>query len=312
METAKKHLKDRTLSGIYLLTGNEPYLIDSTKRLFKKSLCGDNPMLCQHFYELPATKELIQLCQSVPFLSDYRLIIMDGCQPKDDEFINFIKDIPSSTVIVIKDKVDKRSKLYKAIKKYGVVCVCDAYPQYQLEKWIEAVVKKKGCTITPDGIKSLIACAGTDMNNLVTELQKLSMYGTITKEVVEKACFKMPENKVFDMITCAINGQKEQAMKLYRDLLSVNESPFKILALINRQLRILYLVQSGKTKSDNELASLCGAAPFVIKKSRKEIRYSIENLLRLWNLGVQLDEDIKHGKIKDCWAVEILLCEIAA
>lgn len=312
METAKKHLKERTLSGIYLLTGNEPYLIDSTKRLFKKSLCGDNPMLCQHFSELPSTKELIQLCQSLPFLAEYRLIIMDGCQPKDDEFIQFIKDIPPTTVIVIKDKVDKRSKLYKAIKKYGVICVCDSYPQYQLEKWIEAAVKKKGCTITPDGVQSLLSCAGCDMNNLVTEIQKLSMYGTITKEVVEKACFKMPEDKVFDMITSAIDGQKEKAMKLYRDLLSMNESAFKMLALINRQLRILYIVQSGKNKSDSELSTLCGAAPFVIKKSRKETRYDTDELFRLWKMGVQLIEDIKCGKIKDCWAVEILLCEIAA
>lgn len=134
----------------------------------------------------------------------------------------------------------------------------------------------------------------------------------ITVDDIETISVKTVENQIFEMIDAAAKQDVKKAFLLYHDLLSLKESPLRILVLLHRQTMIFLQLKDHIRLKHNtgEIASALKLPPFVINKNSAIAKqYSYKRLKDLFALGVQLDEDIKLGRIKDQIAVELLLSE---
>ena len=80
----------------------------------------------------------------------------------------------------IRDRVDKRGKLYKAIKSKGRVVEFERQDERTLMRWILTVLKKEGRNITEDTMKAFLGRTGADMENISKELEKLICYTTVS------------------------------------------------------------------------------------------------------------------------------------
>ena len=314
MRNTKKKLKEKQVDRIYLLTGTEPYLISDMKKLFFQTICDGNKINFVSYTDpalMPKGKDLCRECCNTPFFGKYRLIMIDECMKADDDFINFIPSIPETTVIVIVDtSVDKRSKLYKAIQKNGTICNCIPLETQEIREWIAKKTKKLGAEITAADAEYLMDYVGTDMNCLLKEIQKLVISGeAINKKSISKYCYPSIENKIFQMIENAISGNTEIAMKQYEDLILLQESPFKILTLIVRQLRIIMLVNAMSELKNEEIALKVGIPVFAVKKAKNKPLPCDQARIML-EKGLDYLEQIKAGYIKDSLACDLLLCQL--
>ena len=123
MQTLNQHIKERNFKRAYLIFGEENFLKRSYKNRLRASILGDDTMN-YHYFEGKGINlsEVISLADTMPFFADHRLILIEGSglfKGNADELVEYLPNLPETTCMVfVEDEVDKRSRMYKAMKKY--------------------------------------------------------------------------------------------------------------------------------------------------------------------------------------------------
>ena len=123
MKTLNEHLKTKTFKNVYLLYGDEAYLRNQYRDKLKKAMINEGDTMNFSCFEGKGIdeKELTAMADTVPFFSDYRLIIVENSgffkTSGHETLAEYMKHIPETTCIVfVESEVDKRSKLFKAVR----------------------------------------------------------------------------------------------------------------------------------------------------------------------------------------------------
>lgn len=62
-----------------------------------------------------------------------------------DELVEYLPSLPETTCMVfVEDEVDKRSRMFKAVKKYGHAAEMTRQNTAQLAKWAAGLLAKEG------------------------------------------------------------------------------------------------------------------------------------------------------------------------
>ena len=226
MQTLNQDIKDRTFKPVYLLFGEEAFLKKSYKSRLREALTGGDTMNYNYFEGKGMNvNEIIGLADTMPFFAEKRLVLMEDSGffkggAGADELTEYMGGIPESTCLIfVESEVDKRSRLYKAVEKYGYAAKLSHQEPAQLARWAAGILSKNGRKITGRTMEFFLSKAGDDMENISSELEKLISYTlgreVITDEDVETICTTQVTNKIFDMITAIAARQTRKAMDLY-------------------------------------------------------------------------------------------------
>ena len=320
MQTLNQHIKERNFKRAYLIFGEENFLKRSYKNRLRASILGDDTMN-YHYFEGKGINlsEVISLADTMPFFADHRLILIEGSglfKGNADELVEYLPNLPETTCMVfVEDEVDKRSRMYKAMKKYGYAAEMERQSSGQLAKWAAGLLAKEGKKITASTMEVFLGRVGEDMENIHSELDKLISYtlgrDVITVQDVEAVCTIQVTNQIFEMVGAISGRMPAKAMKLYEDLLILKEPPMRILFLIARQFNQLLQVRemSKKGLSRAEIASKLKIPPFAVGKLTTQARaFSREQIFSYVQECADMEEAVKQGRLSDRMAVELLIC----
>lgn len=319
MQTLNQDIKEKTFRPVYLLFGDEPYLVGNYKKRLREAVAGDDTMNFNYFEgKNPDVKEIISLADTMPFFSERRLILIDGSgffKSAPEELVNYLPQMPDTTCMIFcESEVDKRNRLYKKVKEMGYAAELNKQDSAQLMKWAAGILAKDGKKITKQVMEYFLERTGDDMENIRTELEKLTCYAldrdVITKEDVEAVGTVHVSNRIFDMVSAIVAGNTKKAMDLYEDLLTLKEPPMRILFLIARQfnqlLQVKELLAAGCGKGD--IASKIKVPPFAAGKLITQARaFTKEQILSYVELCVESEEAVKTGRLAERLAVELLI-----
>ena len=247
-------LKTGNFKQIYLLYGEEGYLKKQYKERFVKAMLPEGDTMNYACYEGKSTdvKEVIDLAETMPFFAERRLIVFENTgffKSAGSELADYIKDMPGTTYFIfVENEVDKRSRLYKAVKAKGHIVELSTQDEGTLKRWIQGIVRGEKKQMSDSAILYFLGKVGTDMENIRKELEKLICYAldrdTITKEDVDAVCVTQITNHIFDMVNAVADKNQRRALDLYYDLIALKEPPMRILFLMIRQYRILFQVKA--------------------------------------------------------------------
>lgn len=320
MKTLQQELSQGVIHTVYLLCGEEAYLKRQYEKKIKDACIQDDDTINFHQYEGKgvAVGEVIDLAQTMPFFAEKRLIVLKNTgffKNACDELAEYVGEIPQTTCLLfVEDEVDKRTKMYKAVKKFGKIVDFATPDEKTLVTWIASTLKKENRQITRGDLQLFLEKTGADMDNISQELEKLICYtygrDVITAEDIHQVCTVQVTNQIFDMINAMAEKKLKTALDLYYNLLALKEAPLKILALINRQFHLLLqvkdLLRLGKDKS--EIASKTGLPPFFVGRYISQSKgFTMEQLRQAVEDGVQAEEDVKKGMLADKLSVELLI-----
>lgn len=321
MQTLNQDIREGKFKRVYLLYGEEAFLKKSYKGRLKEAILGDDTMN-YHYFEGKGLNlsEIIGLADTMPFFAEKRLILIEDSglfKGSADELVEYLPDLPETTcMLFVESEVDKRSRMYKAVKKIGYAAEMTRQDSAQLAKWAAGLLAKEGKKITGSTMELLLSKTGDDMENIRSELDKLVSYtlgrDVITDQDVEMICTTQVTNKIFDMVTAISSRKTKQAMELYEDLLILREPPMRILFLIARQFNQLLLVKDMGEKGIGkaEMASRLKLPPFVVGKMLPQARaFTREQMVSYVQLCVDTEEAVKQGRLQDRMAVELLVCK---
>lgn len=319
MQTLNQDIKERSFKQIYLLYGDEPFLVSSYKKRLREAIAGDDTMNFNYFEgKNPDVREMISLADTMPFFSERRLILVDSSgffKSAPDELVDYLPQMPDTTcVIFCESEVDKRNRLYKKVKEMGHVAELNKQTSDQLMNWAAGILSRDGKKITKPMMEYFLERTGDDMENIRTELEKLICYtmgrDVIAKEDIDAIGTVHVTNRIFEMVSAIVAGNTRKAMDLYEDLLTLKEPPMRILFLIARQFNQLLQVKELASKGGDKgtIASRLKVPPFAAGKLMAQAKvFSREQILSYVELCVESEEAVKTGRLSDRMAVELLI-----
>ncbi len=160
-------------------------------------------------------------------------------------------------LVLTADIVDKRRKLYKTIKKVGVVIDCSmpkgdrkAEKQKQQEALrghMKKVLEEVGKTMAPGGFEALYEKIGPDIRSFNGELDKLVTFVGEQEKIlpsdIETISERTRQDPIYEMSNAVAERDTPKALFFLDSLLQNNVYPLQVLAVVGNQIRKLILAK---------------------------------------------------------------------
>ena len=213
--------------------------------------------------------------------------------------------VDSENVLILVEgtHILKKEKLLGFIEKHGEVEEFEPLKGVKLNNWVKKEVEELSGEIDEEALERLIEYVGGDLWQMENELKKLISYSKkVSVEAIEEMVKPKYETNVFDTIDAIAAKNKKKAIRLLKEHIEKGDSPLFLLAMIASQIRNILSVKSGSGK---------GLHPFVLRKATFQAKnFSLEDLKRIYQKIVDLDFEIKVGKIEQGMALDVLISEI--
>ena len=166
MKSLNEDIKSGTFKQAYLLYGEEAYLKKQYKDKITAAMFPDGDRMNYAYYEGKGINpgELIDLAETMPFFADRRLIVVENSgffKTATPELADYIKNMPETACFLfVEQEVDKRGKLYKAVKDKGRVAELGRQDEKTLLYWIAGNMKREGKQIRESTARYLVNRTG--------------------------------------------------------------------------------------------------------------------------------------------------------
>lgn len=207
-------------------------------------------------------------------------------------------------IVLVESQLDKRTSLYKTLKKDADFYEFDEPSEAELGSWAQTYVKSNKGTIGADALRLLLQYVGTDQMRLSHELDKLLAYSAaIDTDAVRELIEPNPQDTVFELLERALQGKTDQALRVLNNLENAHEDPFQVANMLIWQTHILAVVSSSLTQNGSDVAKRAKLNPYVIQKTKNlAVKFSRTKLGAVLDVVAQLDVMLKTTS-NDPWRV---------
>ena len=326
----------------YILYGQDDFSLYQAVEKIKTEL-GDSDTLAVNTGSLDGPQltlnELRNQCSSAPFLSSYRLVIVNGLlgrfetrQGKSrpakgarksenklkewEEMASYIKQMPTTTVLILVDGEIKGSN--PLLKKLSPLAEVKTFPLLRgknLRSWIQQRVVEESGNITPQAVNLLADLVGGNLWAMNNEIQKLLLYNQechISEDDVKQLVSYAQEANIFALVDAVAEGRTELAQRILHRLYQEGASPTYILAMITRQFRLIAQAKELSGLPRQELHDKLGlASNYSLDKTLTQAKlYDFKQVREAYGKLLETDLAIKTGKCNDQLALEVLVTEL--
>lgn len=154
VKNLQEDIKTGKFKNAYLLFGEEAYLKIQYKEKLIHALNPDDDTMNFTKYEGKGieVREMIDLCETMPFFADHRVVLVENSgffKNKCDELADYMKTLPDYLRLVfVEEEVDKRSRMYKAVKNCGRIVEFAKQDEKTLMRWAAGILAREGRKIT--------------------------------------------------------------------------------------------------------------------------------------------------------------------
>ena len=334
IENLEKELNSNSLKSLYLLYGEELFLLENIlkkiKNIFGECIKGIN------YINIDDTNisELISDIETPAFGYEKKLLIVrnSGILKKEgkrkntelsnlrEKISSYIKeniDIINDSVVlvIIEEDIDNKQELYKIFDKFGVVCNFEYQKPMQIQKRLKAICNAYHVDIDDSSLKYFIEVCGTNMQELINEIRKLIEYagngGKIEKVDIDKLCIKKLETIIFDLTDNLGKKETQRALQVLKNLIANKEPIQKILITLYNHFKKLYITKLA-VRENKDLISSLNLKPnqtFLVNKYKTQANYfSGKELSKILQGLRDLDYNSKNGLIDLQVGLEAILC----
>lgn len=302
------------MKNLYLFYGEETYLLQQKvnywKKNFKERQGEYNLSVIDGIKE--ETGKIITECESMPFLGEKRLIIIENLpsstgQKISDEktktLLSFLENIPETSVILFFNSIpDKRTKFYKYLIEHAEVEEFPVLVEKKLYNWINQEVQRQKGVILPGAVPYLVQKTGNNLWSIQNEINKLIAFNdgkAISENDIDKLVTPIYEVNIFKLTDYIGLKKTKSALDILSKLVESDFECVYIYNMIVRQFRIFLQIFDLKNKPQKEIATLVGLHPFVVENSLKQINlFTKKELESAYSDLLKIDIKLKTGQIK--------------
>ncbi len=339
----EQQLKQGNLSSVYLLYGEEEFLLETCVKKIKKIFGDLMPGINYIQVDDKNISNLISDIETPAFGYEKKLIIAkktglfkkeprtkkkettkktktakksETMQDKIAQYIEEnIETIKESVVLVFIEEDIGKNTLQKTIESLGKTCEFQKLKPIQISKRIKVICNGYKVNIDDATIQYFIETCGTSMLILINEIRKLIEYagenGKITKADVDKLCIKELDSVIFNLTDSIGKKDITNSLKILNELLYNKEPIQMILITLYRHFRKLYMVQLAEEYNMGiaESLELKPNQMFLVSKYKQQARYFGKRELKtIMKRLIDLDYNSKIGLIDVNVGLESIMC----
>ncbi len=282
--------------------------------------------------------ELAVVVRALPFLSDYRLVRVNGlCErfsgrsknrrrsvAEWDGLSDLLETLPNTTLLIFLDgKTDNRNPIRRVISQIGEIREFPVFRDRAVEPWVHDRARDLGIHLTSRAGRQLVAQVGHDLWALAAELQKIEIYAngsTVDDELIAILSPINHEANIFQLVDAVAEGRIASAMGALCVLREAGETPQRIMHMLARQIRMIAIVRNliDNGADDNTIRKNLDVHDFVarrvIKQARRYSQSSVDSALECLlacDIAIQNYRNDRPGAMGAEEALDLLVVDLA-
>lgn len=317
---------------------------DALERL-KASLDSDGSLVTNTTHldaARSSPQEVIAACDTVPFLGEHRLVIVEGLlsqaarrgrRTEDEEedepppdagrwepLVAYIPNMPPSSVLVLVDgDATANNVLLKKLGPLGEVKQFKTPSERDLPGWVSAQAKKIGLKIDAPAVRLLAGLIGPDTWMLTSELDKLCAFAngeTVREGDVRELVSRASEQKGYFLSDAVVDGQGAKAARLLQELIDDGAVPQVLLSTVAGRYRRIAVAKEMMERGapGAEIARRLGIKPnFALDRLLEQAsRTSWPAIRWAYDRIIQAELDTKRHSMDAQVALELVVQELAS
>ena len=332
----KTKLKSGDIGGVYILGGEEDYLVRYYLSELRRAVGADpafavfnNPVFDGGEVDFAQVSEAIK---APPMMSDFKMIEwrhadFSSMSERELDSLSQIaeeaKEYPYAVVAFTADGdgVDfgTARKPSSFVKRFGSkinILNFEKSSENQLYAWLKKHFDSRGVEVTLDTVKALVFRSGRSMDVLVNEVEKLSamvlMRGrsVVTPEDVAEVASSTPECDTFALSNAILERNKQKALSALMEIKIRRVDPIVTMGMIAKTLGdlsavALHLEEGRGADAINEVMKMNEYKLKIYLAAAK--RYGAEKLSDMLCAFAEADAGVKYGGVTGYTAVELFL-----
>lgn len=310
----KAQIRKSEFSSFYFLYGEEKYMIGYYARKLIAAAGGhafEDFNLQRFDGETADVDHIAAAAEALPFMAERKCVAVSDFNAaavrarEAGKLQELLGGIPETTVLLFylptlsfDPKRDAGWKKFIA-KANAAGCTVNVKKRTaeQLVKTLRSGAEKRGCVLSRRNAERITGFCGDDLYTLLGELEKLCAFvgeGEITQDAVDRIVVKNLEARVFDLSKAILARNYSRAYTILDQLLSQNEEPTAILAVLSSayldMYRVRVSVESGLDAMEPAKHFNYARKEFRLKNAERDSKRFSTQMLREC-VGVLLEAD---------------------
>lgn len=303
------------LASMYVLYGEESYLVEQYARLIAKQAVGDpDDAFNMHRFDgqVLTAEQLEEAVEALPLMAQRTCVAVRDMDlaAHADRLVEILRQMSDTCVLVFwqmtvqPDKKKGWATFFAEAEKVGCVVNFARKTAGDVVKLLVSGAKRRGCGLYAEDARLMVEQAGNDLNLLLCELDKLVALadgGAITREMIERMGTKNLEARVFDLSKAILQGRAKQAYELLHQLFVQREEPVSVLAVLSNAYADVYrakVASIGGAAAESlatDIKSYKGKEFRLRNAARDAGRMSVAMLRESLGILAQADNDMKFS-----------------
>ncbi len=258
-------IKRDDIKPVYLFYGEEGYL----KRLYadrivKRAVTDFEEFNLHKFDATVKADELAAAVDALPMMSERSCVILrdynfGSLSDADHKLLMSLLTSPNESCVLIfyydsaelPSKSKKASQVLDEIDRVGCIVDFERKNERELADIASRRAAKAKVVLDPNTARRLVERCGTDLENLITEVDKLCAYvgdRAITDEDVDAVVTRTVEASAFALANAVCSKRRDEAMAICADLFDLRTEPVMILGALSSVFVDIYRVKVGESE----------------------------------------------------------------
>ncbi len=258
-------VKRDDIKPVYLFYGEEGYLKRLyTDRLIKKAVTDLADFNLHRFDASVKADELASAVDALPMMSEKTCVVVrdynfGSLSESDHKLLMSLITSPNESCVLIfyydgaeaPPKNKKTTQVLDEIDRVGCIVNFERKNERELADIASRRAAKAKVVLNPSVARRLVDRCGTDLENLLTEVDKLCAYvgdRAITDEDVDAVVTRTIDASAFALANAVCSKRRDEAMLICADLFDLRAEPVMILGALSAAFVDIYRVKVGESE----------------------------------------------------------------
>jgi DNA polymerase-3 subunit delta len=272
--------------------------------------------------------DIVNSCETLPFFAEKKVVIVyrtpflssvENAENKKklENLKKYVENVPPYTILILyyifEDAREKPSNAIKSLEKKCTVVKIDKLKGEKLYRKVNDIFVEKGKEIGKIELRYFCEKVDGDMNVYKNEAEKLVNLAKdkdITKKHIELLMPPKNDDDIFDLVDFISQKRPEKAIDALNELINRGENIIAVLAMIERQFKLLYGVKVGMNQRKNKdiISKELKLHPFICEKLMGQSRkFSMEQIIKCLELSLKSEKTLKSSSLDKKLEMEMLI-----
>jgi DNA polymerase-3 subunit delta len=325
IEELEADLRNNGCRPVYLVLGPEMYLCRAAVGLLKRKALSPEAGafdFAEFSADVSPVSEIIGAAGTFPMASERRLVLVsevDNLTDFDQEaLLDSLAGIsPRSTLVLLAEDLDRRKRLYRLLRERHCVAEFPRLKGAALTRWATAFFRREGYRISPSAVAEIVDSAGSDLQTLAMELEKIVLYAGREKDIPDSAVDEITsagrQRSIFDFLDAVSARNRAHALRILANLLETGDAVPRILGMIARHCRQLLIAKEALRQGagPGAVGAAAQVPSFALDKFLRQARAAeVSQIERLFIRLAEIDRRMKSSAGDERIMLEKLICEL--